>query len=154
MRKLFAFDTCYAELVQDKGPTELSSETAPAQGPFHDPTPFRMQSLQKRRRNVRMSIPNSSFLIAPTKHSFVSRRRLKLVELLDLLASSWQHAQHVEADLQRGVSKDWVVTCPFRGEILRTVLLKGRHWPTVTWSPSSTRKAGETCAARFLWRFS
>ena len=35
-----------------------------------------------------------------------------------------------------------------------TVLLKGLHCPTVTWSPSSTRKAGETCAARFLCRFS
>jgi len=36
----------------------------------------------------------------------------------------------------------------------RTVLLKGLHCPTVTVSPSSTRKAGETCAERFLWRFS
>lgn len=26
----------------------------------------------------------------------------------------------------------------------RTVLDRGRHWPTVTQSPSSTRKAGET----------
>lgn len=36
----------------------------------------------------------------------------------------------------------------------RTVLLSGLHCPTVTRSPSSTRKAGETCAARLLCRFS
>lgn len=35
-----------------------------------------------------------------------------------------------------------------------TVLLKGLHCPTVTWSPSSTRNAGETWAAKFLCRFS
>lgn len=61
--KLFAFDTCYAELVQARIPTELPLRTAPAQGPFCcDPTPFRMQSLP-RRRNVRTSIPMSSSLI-------------------------------------------------------------------------------------------
>lgn len=35
-----------------------------------------------------------------------------------------------------------------------TVLLNGLHCPTVTESPSSTRNAGDTCAARFLCRFS
>ena len=33
-------------------------------------------------------------------------------------------------------------------------MLKGLHCPTVTWSPSTTRNAGEQCAARFLCRFS
>lgn len=41
-----------------------------------------------------------------------------------------------------------------RRTLNRTVLEMGRHWPTVTVSPSETRKAGETWAATFLWRFS
>lgn len=60
-----------------------------------------------------------------------------------------------------------------RSTLKRTVFDSGRHWPantlrqlpynhiascshspTVTTSPSSTRKAGETCAARFLCLFS
>jgi hypothetical protein len=41
-----------------------------------------------------------------------------------------------------------------RSTLKRTVFDSGRHCPTVTMSPTSTRNAGETCAARFLWRFS
>jgi len=47
---------------------------------------------------------------------------------------------------------------PVRGStertLNRTVLLRGLHCPTVTISPSSTRNAGDTCAARLLCRFS
>lgn len=76
---------------------------------------------------------------------------LELGELLDLLAGAGQDTENVETDLLLIISKASKI--PKFGELL-TVLLSGLHWPTVTWSPSSTRKAGETCAARFLWRFS
>mmetsp|Transcript_6903 Transcript_6903/g.23576 ORF Transcript_6903/g.23576 Transcript_6903/m.23576 type:complete len:315 (-) Transcript_6903:318-1262(-) len=36
----------------------------------------------------------------------------------------------------------------------RTVLDSGRHCPTRTWSPGLSRKHGEQCAGRVLWRFS
>lgn len=75
---------------------------------------------------------------------------LELAELLNRLASSGQHTQDVESDL---CYVSIIYNSPF-DRVQHTVLLRGRHWPTVTWSPSSTRKAGETWAARFLWRFS
>lgn len=84
---------------------------------------------------------------------------LELRELLDGLASARQHTEDVESDLETCQPKTDPRTlssgCGGRsGRLKPTVLLRGRHWPTVTWSPSSTRKAGETWAARFLCRFS
>lgn len=89
---------------------------------------------------------------------------LELAEALDLLAGPGEHTENVEADLcallarpfLRPCGYSMVLVCPIDGQFggRLTVLLSGLHWPTVTWSPSSTRKAGETCAARFLWRFS
>ena len=81
---------------------------------------------------------------------------LELAEFLNGLAGSGKDAEDVESDLEsvRHCSSGAQARSMVRGGYGRTVLLRGRHWPTVTWSPSSTRKAGETWAARFLWRFS
>lgn len=89
---------------------------------------------------------------------------LELGKLLDGLAGAGKDTENVEADLQRHVRTEGYAgggkerqgrdERKKKKKGRRTVLLSGLHWPTVTWSPSSTRKAGETCAARFLWRFS
>lgn len=60
-------------------------------------------------------------------------RRLKLLELLLGLAEV-ASTDHVEADRLNGHTE----------RELRQTLERGRHWPTVTWSPKTTsRKAGE-----------
>ena len=41
-----------------------------------------------------------------------------------------------------------------RRTLKRTVLDRGRHWPTVTTSPVLIRKAGEQWTATLEWRFS
>lgn len=79
---------------------------------------------------------------------------LELAEFLNLLAGSGQDTQDVESDLLSVSSCHMTITRKPPSRSRRTVLLRGRHWPTVTWSPSSTRNAGETWAARFLCRFS
>lgn len=55
---------------------------------------------------------------------------------------------------QPGLSREETRTLATRTTLKRTVLDRGRHWPTVTLSPTSTRKAGEQWAARLRWRFS
>lgn len=76
--------------------------------------------------------------------------RLESRESLDLLACPWKHAQNVESNL--GIVN--ICSADKISYGVLTVLLRGLHCPTVTVSPSSTRKAGETWAARFAWRFS
>lgn len=101
-------------------------------------------------------------------------KRLELGESLDGLTGTGQDTQNVEADLleqsalrwirlcgvvddaayevvspDSGVLESWRTTAAaaphqWRNRGPRTVLDRGRHWPTVTQSPSSTRKAGET----------
>jgi hypothetical protein len=74
-------------------------------------------------------------------------KTLELAELLDCFTRTRQHAQNVEPNLA-------VLLFVMHRVMSPTVLLSGRHWPTVTRSPSSTRNAGLTWAAKFLCRFS
>lgn len=124
---------------------------------IHEPLYSRLQPQQRitcpSASGARPSRENAIPLLFITPKMPQEKLDLKLAKLLDRLASSGQHAQDVESDLLL-VSPSMFVADPQSPHGRRTVLLRGRHWPTVTWSPSSTRKAGETWAARFLWRFS
>ncbi|KAI7150536.1 hypothetical protein KC344_g22 [Hortaea werneckii] len=82
---------------------------------------------------LRQAIDFPSFNNLPS-----SQTRLKLLELLDGGTGPGQHTEDVETDLWKFML------------VKHTVLLSGRHWPTVTWSPSDTRKAGLTYSRRMI----
>ena len=104
------------------------------------------------KRHVRMQLLRKHSPHRSSPHASIVP--LKLRERLDLLAGAREHAQNVEADLNESISHAHRQPHHFHRSVVLTVLLNGRHWPTVTWSPSSTRNAGLTCAARLVCRFS
>lgn len=125
-------------------PTNSPCDLASLYPQIHEPRPcethisllFDVENSSRRKRKKRRQKYN---------------RPLELLERLCSLAGAGEYTDDVEADL----ATRWLAhSAQSREGGAQTVLDRGLHWPTVTWSPSSTRNAGETWAARFLWRFS